>query len=256
MTTLGRLGWSLVGLVALWLAWAWCHAALGPFVLPRPEEAARELLRLFASGEAVAALTASGIQALDGWLIGCLLGFVLALVGASSRPAETALRPVATVLLGVPPVAWLVLALLWFGPSGAAPAFTVTVAIFPVVFVAALQGLQSRDPALDEMARLFRAPPLQRFTDVLLPQLLAHLLPAAATALGFAWKVCIMAEVMGSGTGIGGRLATARAYLDLPQAMAWILLIMLLVLACDLALIAPVRCWLALRRDVPAAGLG
>jgi NitT/TauT family transport system permease protein len=234
-------GWGIVGLALLWFAWVAGAYAFGPFVLPRPAEAAGRLCELFASGEATKALLSTGAQALSGWLVACLVGFALALIAALSPAIEAALRPIATVLLGVPPVAWLVLALLWFGPAGAAPAFTTAVAIFPVVFIAALQGFSSRDPQLDEMADLFRAPPLQRFTDITLPQLLDHLLPAMATALGFAWKVCVMSEVMSSGTGIGGRLATARAHLDLPETMAWIMLVMALVLVCDLALVAPMR---------------
>jgi NitT/TauT family transport system permease protein len=53
---------------------------------------------------------------------------------------------------------------------------------------------------------------------------------------------------MSSGTGIGGRLATARAHLDLPETMAWVLLVTLVVLACDLALLAPLRQWLTAAR--------
>jgi NitT/TauT family transport system permease protein len=243
-----RIGWGVAGLALLWFAWGWGAQAFGPFVLPRPAEAAKRLLELFGSGDATKALLATGAQALAGWLVACLVGLALALLAAASGAAEAALRPIATVLLGVPPVAWLVLALLWLGPSGGAPAFTTAVAIFPVVFVAALQGFASRDPQLDEMADVFCAPPLQRFTDVALPQLLVHLLPAMATALGLAWKVCVMSEVMSSGTGIGGRLATARAHLDLPETMAWIMLVMALVLVCDIALVAPLRGRLARQR--------
>lgn len=236
--------WGAAGLAALWCAWAWGANALGPFVLPKPTEAASRLVDLFASGDATRAIASSAAQALAGWAIACAVGFALALVAAFLPPVEMALRPIATVLLGVPPVAWLVLALLWLGPAGAAPAFTTAVANFPVVFVAALQGLAARDPQLDEMADLFRAPARQRFTDILFPQMLDHLLPAMATALGFSWKVCVMAEVMSAGTGIGGRLATARAHLDLPETMAWIMLVMALVLICDLILVAPLRAWL------------
>jgi NitT/TauT family transport system permease protein len=125
--------------------------------------------------------------------------------------------------------------------------FTVAITIFAIVFLAALQGLDARDPAITEMAQLYHASRVLSFIDIDLPQILDHLLPAAATALGFAWKICVMSEVIGSGTGIGGRLATARAHLDLPEAMAWILLITLLVLATDVALVAPLRSWVASR---------
>jgi len=246
--------WSLAGIGALLGLWGWGAAAYGPFILPRPGEAFGQLFNLFVSGEAQKALVSTSQQALGGWLIGGLCGFALALGGAFAAGLRLVLQPIAKVLLGVPPVAWVVLAVLWFGPSGFSTGFTVAVAILPVIFIAALQGLESRDASLDEMAQSFGATPAQKFTDILAPQLLAHLLPAIVTALGFAFKVCVMAEVMVSGEGIGGRLSMARAHLDLPEAFAWIILIVLLVLVFDLALIAPLRQILAGWRPAQRAG--
>ena len=54
-------------------------------------------------------------------------------------------RPLVTVLLGTPPIAWLVLAMLWFGMSDGTPVFTVFIACFPVVFASALQGTRTLD---------------------------------------------------------------------------------------------------------------
>ena len=220
----------------------------GPFFLPSPWEAVAALARLFASGDAGAAIAATGAQSLGGWVVDGGLGLALA-GGASVSPRlEAMLRPIAIVLLGVPPVAWLAIALLWLGPRGPTPAFTVAVTILPIVYVAAFEGLAARDPRLDELSLAFRAPRRQWLQDILLPQWLGQLLPALTTALGLAWKVCVMSEVMSSGTGIGGRLATARAHLDLPETMAWVLLVTLIVLVCDLALIAPLRQWLIAAR--------
>jgi len=232
---------SLSGLAALVGVWAALHVAYGPLVLPRPDFAAWELLHLFASGEAQQAVAATLLHALGGWATGGLAGLLLALLAGFWSPAGLALRPVAIVLLGTPPIAWLVLAALWFGANGFDAGFTVAVVILPIVFVAALQGLDSRDPDLDEMAAGFSAPPWQRLTDILAPQMLSHLLPALATALGMALKVCVMSEVMASGTGIGGRLAAARANLDLTETLAWVLLVVALVLALDLVIVAPFR---------------
>ena len=232
---------SMAGLAALVGAWAIIHVAYGPLVMPRPDLAARELFRLFMTGEAEKALWSTLVHSLAGWAVGCAFGLGFGLIGGLWQPAGLALRPVATALLGTPPVAWLLLAALWFGANGFDAGFTVAVVVLPVVFVAAIHGLDRRDSGLDEMARGFRTPAWQRFTDILAPQIFAHFLPAAATALGFALKVCVMSEVMVSGTGIGGQLAAARANLDLEATMAWILLVVALVLILDLALIAPFR---------------
>jgi NitT/TauT family transport system permease protein len=241
MNRLLRILCSLSGLAALVGAWAAIHALYGPLVLPRPDLAARELLRLLVSGEAQPALAATLLHSLGGWAAGGLSGLLLALLAGFWRPAALALAPVATVLLGTPPIAWLLLAALWFGANGFDAGFTVAVVVAPIVFVAALQGFHDRDPDLDEMAAGFCAPKWLVFTDILAPQMLSHLLPAAATALGMALKVCVMSEVMASGTGIGGRLAAARANLDLTEALAWILLVVALVLTLDLVILAPVR---------------
>ncbi|MFL9829009.1 ABC transporter permease subunit, partial [Rhodoplanes sp. SY1] len=120
----------------------------------------------------------------------------------------------------------------------------------------AAQGVAARDRKLSEMAQVYGAPPLLRLRALLLPQLLDHLLPALATALAFAWKVAVMAEVLGGGVGIGGRIADARAHLDLAETMAWILLAIALLLACDAVLLAPVRRRLAGRRPAVATITG
>ena len=65
-----------------------------------------------------------------------------------------------------------------------------------------------------------------------------------------------MAEVMASGREIGGQLAIARANLDLPQTMAWIILIVALALVCDLALVAPFRRWFAAMGDASLYAAG
>lgn len=50
-----------------------------------------------------------------------------------------------------------------------------------------------------------------------------------------------MAEVLGGGTGIGRRLETARANLDLPETMAWIAIVLFLIVICDGIFLSPLR---------------
>lgn len=251
-----RIAWGASGLAALALAWEVGHRVFGPFVLPSPAETVSCLVDLIGSGQAGPALAVTGANALAGWLLGAALGAALGIAAGLVAPLGAALRPVVTVTLGVPPIAWVVLALLWFGPRGLAPAFTVLITVVPIVFSAAFQGILARDQKLSEMAWVYGAPPLLRLRMLLLPQLLDPLLPALATALAFAWKVGVMAEVLGGGTGIGGKIAAARAHLDLAETMAWILLVVALLLVCDGLLLAPIRRFLGARRPAAAAATG
>ena len=90
------------------------------------------------------------------------------------------------VLMGTPPIAWLVLAMLWFGASDGTPVFTVFVASFPVIFIGALQGTRTLDNQLHGMAAAFRLPRRMMLTDVHPPHVVSYLFPAWIAALGTA----------------------------------------------------------------------
>ncbi|MEP9351340.1 ABC transporter permease subunit [Xanthobacter sp. KR7-225] len=252
---LARVGWGAFGLLALALAWQAGNWAFGPFVLPSLAETGAALAGLVAGGAALRPLTETAAHSLGGFLAGASAGLALGLLGGVFVPVGAAVRPVLTAILGTPPIAWVVLALLWFGPGGGAPTFTVAVTAAPIVFLAALQGVRARDPRLSEMATVYRAPALLRLTDLLLPRLAQFLAPAFATALAFSFKVSVMAEVLSGADGVGGAIATARAHLDLPQTMAWIVLVVAFLLATDAALFAPLRGWLAANGTAPAAAV-
>ncbi len=248
-----RLAWGAAGLGLLGAAWQGGYVALGPFVLPSLGATFGELAQLIASGAAWSPLLQTAGHALTGFLVGGACGLALGLLGGFVWPVAAAAGPVLTAILGTPPIAWVVLALLWFGPGGAAPVFTVAITAAPIVFLAGLHGVRARDVQLMEMARIYRAPLLQRLSDILLPRLAQALAPALATALAFSFKVSVMAEVLSGADGVGGAIADARAVLDLPQTMAWIVLVVMVLLAVDAVLFAPLRGWLAANGGAPVA---
>ncbi len=237
--------WGALGLACLAVGWSWVNRASGPFVLPSLTETGEAFVRIVAAGAAFRALGVTLLHAVGGAVLGAALGFAIGLLGGSVRAIGAVLTPSVTAILGVPPVAWIVLAFLWFGTGLAAPLFTVTITAAPIVFAATLQGVRARDPALVEMATAFRLPRRARFTRLMLPELAVHVAPALSTAFAISWKVALTAEVLGDGSGIGGAFAAARAHLDLAEAMAWIVLVVIVLLITDAALLGPVRRWIA-----------
>jgi NitT/TauT family transport system permease protein len=247
-------GWGAVGLLVLACGWVWANRAYGPFALPALDDTACALVDLFSSGAAAKALGVTLLHAVGGSISGSLTGFLLGVAGGLSRPAGAGLRPVVTALLGVPPVAWVVLTFLWFGPGLISPLFTVWVATFPIIFAAAMQGVRGRSEQLVEMARVFRLPRRTRFFRIMLPEIAVQIAPALSTTFALSWKVALTAEVLGDGTGIGGAFATARAHLELPEAMAWIVLVVVFLLITDGLLLGPLRRWIARHREADRVG--
>lgn len=246
--------WPVLGLAVLAAGWALVNATAGPFVLPSLTDTGTAFARIVGGGAAFGALGVTLVHAVGGAALGAGAGFLLGLAGGGVPALGATLAAPITAVLGVPPVAWIVLAFLWFGTGLLAPLFTVTITALPIVFAATLQGMRARDPRLAEMASAFRLPPRVRFFRLLLPELAVHVAPALSTAFAISWKVALTAEVLGDGSGIGGAFATARAHLDLAEAMAWIVLVVVFLLVSEGLLLGPLRRWIAGRREAPSGG--
>ncbi|TFH85975.1 ABC transporter permease [Billgrantia azerbaijanica] len=237
------LGWggSLTGVLLFVALWEWGSLAYGSFLLPGPRDALAALERLAREGEAVSAVWATAWRAMAGFALAALVGTALGILAGLSRTLGRALEPLSTVLLGIPPIAWIVLAILWFGSGAMATVYTVMATTLPVTFAGAQMGALTRDRRLQEMADAFRLPPLMRLFDVYLPHIVSYVFPALITALGVAWKVAVMAELFATEDGIGAGLAVARVNLDTAAAMAWILLVVALLIVAEHGLLRPLQ---------------
>lgn len=238
---LSRAAGAVAGAALLVVLWQLVHMRWGPLVLPAPLDSFRVLLQMLADGTIAEPAARTAANALGGFAAGALFGTALGMAAGLSRPLGLVLGPFVTIILGVPPIAWVVLALLWFGSGGMGAIAVVVVTTFPLVFAAAVQSVRTFDPVIGEMARSFGARPSQMLFKLRLPHAVAYLYPALATGHGIAWKAAVMAEVLSAGTGIGERLALARANLDTAEAMALVVLIVGLLLLVDGVVLDPFR---------------
>lgn len=242
---LGRYVWTgwagLAGLFCLAAVWQLGHELYGSFILPSPAETFAAVGKLVSSPKfpQIAATTAE--RAAIGFLLASGFGTLFGVIAGYSFAAMRVLKPIVTVILGVPPIAWIVLALIWFGSGGGSAVMTVVLASLPLSFAGALEGIATRDRGLDAMGRAFGASPLMRFRTITLPHLLSYLFAAWTTTIGSAWKVTIMAELLSNTGGIGGELATARALFDIPAVTGWIVIGVIFALISDYGVLHPAR---------------
>lgn len=235
-------GWgAIASLLLLLAAWEGGSAIYGPLILPDPLTTFAALADLVADGVAWSELAVTARRASIGLAIAVAVGSVLGLAAGVSVTASMMSRPLVTVLLGTPPIAWLVLAMLWFGASDGTPVFTVVVACFPVIFIGALQGTRTLDRHLKDMADAFRLPWRMKVLDLYLPHVVSYLFPAWITALGTAWKVVVMAELLSSSDGVGAALAVTRSHLDTAGTLAWISAVVVSLLAVEYLVLEPIK---------------
>ena len=214
-------GWGAVASIFLFFAcWDVGYQVYGQLVLPSPLETFETLWAMLHDKTVLEDANITLYRAFVGFGISVLFGSLLGLIAGLFATASMMSRPIVTILVGMPPIAWIVLAMIWFGMGDFTVIFTVVVASFPIVFVGALQGTRTLEGDLKEMGDSFKLPLHVKFLDIYFPHIFSYIFPAWVSALGMAWKIVVMAELLSTSDGIGASLAVARSHLDTPTALA------------------------------------
>lgn len=225
----------------LFAFWEFGHAVYGDLVLPSPFETLQSALEIVQMSDTRAHLLLTLERALFGVGISLAIGTVLGVIAGVFVSASILARPLVTIFMGVAPIAWIVLAMIWFGLGSITVIFTVVVASFPIAFAGALQGARTLEGDLKEMAEAFKLPIIMRIKNLYLPHLFSYLLPSWITAFGMGWKIAIMAELLASNDGAGALLGIARSQLDTTQAMAVVVLAVMALMVVEYFVLEPIR---------------
>ena len=156
-----RKSWFVILILVVW----WAVSASGlvdPYKLPAPGDVLSTLGTLFTDRALLDDLGATLLRLVEGWAIGVVAGVLLGILTGGSSFLEDGIRPVIAGLQAVPTIAFLPLAILWFGFNGTAvlaiTAFGFTRWLPLALAVLALAG------AADNVSAVFRATILQAAT--------------------------------------------------------------------------------------------
>ena len=226
-------------------------------VLPAPHQVAVDLYRslvdwpLDSPRNLAYHLVVTAQSTLVGFVLGTLLGVLLAAAIVHSRTLDRALLPwiVASQTVPVLAIAPIVLVILGsLGFSGVAPKATIAMYLcfFPVT-VAMVQGLRAPQKLETELMHTYAASKLQAFWLLRLPSALPYLFPSLRVAIAAGLVGAMVAELpTGAQAGLGARLLTGSYYGNTVGIWSALVLSALLGLGLTLAVAALER--LVLRR--------
>lgn len=235
-------GWGALASIFLFTAlWEIGHQLYGDLILPSPKQTFITLWQMLNNEVIWQDIRITINRAVLGFLLSVGLGSLLGLLAGLFVTASIMSRPLITILMGMPPIAWIVLAMIWFGLSDETVIFTVVVASFPIVFVGALQGTRTLEGDLKQMSDSFNVPLWMKISDVYFPHIISYLFPAWISALGMSWKIVVMAELLSTPDGIGARLAIARSHLDTSAALALVTILIGSLLIIEYLLMEPIK---------------
>lgn len=208
---------------AVWLlVWQLCWLAVGKDVLvPSPAGVARRLGQLVCTLPFWQQVGLSLLRILTGYLLALALGAALGGLTARSRLADCLLSPALRTVRAIPVASFIILLFVLMNKEHI-PTVTSFLMVLPVVWANVDQGVRETDPALLEMARVFRLSPGRVFRHIRLPAVMPFFLAAVRTGMGLAWKAGVAAEVLAAPRlGIGRALYEAKVYLESEELFAW-----------------------------------
>jgi ABC-type nitrate/sulfonate/bicarbonate transport system permease component len=167
-------------------------------------------------------LAASFVRAITGFTVAAAFAIPLGLFVGRFRAVREYVDPVIRSLYPIPGIAWIPLAILWFGLGNTAVIFVVFIAEFFPLYFNTEAGARNINPILVDAARCFGAKRLTLLRRVILPASIPYIITGMRIALGGAWRMIVAGEMLASQSGIGSVLMESRYQLratDLMMAM-------------------------------------
>jgi NitT/TauT family transport system permease protein len=120
------------------------------------------------------------------------------------------LNPLIQILRPISPIAWIPLAILWFGVGNVSPIFLIFLAsVFPII-VETAAGVHSIERQYIRAAQNFGVSGLALFRQVVIPASLPHIITGMRISLGVAWLVVVAAEMIALRSGLGYLIIDSR----------------------------------------------
>ena len=197
-------------------------------LLVTPVAVARRLCTIWRVEGFARAIWFSFYRIAGGFLLGLILGCLLAYLAAKHPVVETLLWPWMATIKSVPVASFVVICLIWLSARNLS-VFISFLIVIPIIYQNVLEGLRAENREMQEVATVFQLPWRKRFRYIELPKLRPFLLSACRVTTGMAWKAGIAAEIIGVPNGsIGKMLYTAKIYLDTDDLLAWTVIIVVI----------------------------
>ncbi|KAA1188709.1 ABC transporter permease [Paenibacillus sp. B2(2019)] len=178
--------------------------------LPTPLSIARAFTGLLVTGELTHHLGVSMGRAGVGFLIGGVLGLLFGVLTGLFRSVEYVLDPSVQVLRLVPHLAIAPLIILWFGFGEMSKVVIILTGSFFPLYINTFMGIRNVDNKLFEVSRVLGFSPYQKLRRLILPAALPGILLGLRLSLAVAWIGLVVAELIGSQSGIGFLINEAK----------------------------------------------
>jgi NitT/TauT family transport system permease protein len=178
--------------------------------LPGPWEVVGGIADLVRHGLLLKYITASLFRVTWGFVAAAVLAIPLGLAIGWYRRAGMAFNPLIQIFRPISPLAWIPIAILWFGVGDLSAVFLIFLSCFFPLLLTAINAVQRIPAVYVNAGRNFGLSPAGLVYSVLYPAVLPQLITGLRITLGVAWIVVVAAEMIAVNSGLGFLIVDAR----------------------------------------------
>jgi NitT/TauT family transport system permease protein len=200
---------SAVAIVGAFVA-LWWAAAGGSPIFPTPPKVVTGMLELGRQGTLAQHVTASLFRVTMGYGLALLLAIPIGSAMGWFPAFHRALNPIVQLLRPISPIAWIPIAILWFGVGDRSPIFLIFLSSFFPIVVATAAGVGLVERQYIRAAQNFGLRGFRLYRHVIFPAALPQIITGMRVGLGVAWLVVVAAEMVAINSGLGYLIIDSR----------------------------------------------
>ena len=200
-----------VAVIALLIAvWWGVVVATGSAIFPTPWQVLTGAAELFEDGTLWEHIGASLLRVGTGFLLAVAFAVPLGLWMGWVKGAYDTLNPIFQMLRPISPIAWIPIAILWFGVGDGSPIYLIFISsVFPMI-VQTTAGVHAIERRYLRAAENFGVSRYTLFSRVVIPAVLPQIIVGMRVGLGVAWLVVVAAEMIALRSGLGYLIIDSR----------------------------------------------
>lgn len=210
MKRIKRIFPSLLVIAVLMAAWWVLVKATDSVIFPAPWGVVLGISELIDDGTLWEHVAASLLRVAAGFSLAMLVAVPLGLWMGWVKGVYDTLNPVFQILRPISPIAWIPIAILWFGVGNASPIYLIFISsVFPLI-VQTVAGVHAIEQKYLLAAENFSVSRYTLFTRVVIPAVLPQIIVGMRVGLGVAWLVVVAAEMVALRSGLGFLIIDSR----------------------------------------------
>ena len=176
-------------------------------------------------------------------IIGLPAGIALGIFAGMSRPISKVLEPIGVFANSISGIAWIPLAIVWFGVGWMTTLFIMLNTIFWLMFFNAMLGVRSIAKVYEQSVLTMGGNRWDVITNVYLPGAMPSIISGMRMSMGFGWRALIAAEMIGGDSGLGFMIFTSASEFKIEEVFLGVIIIALIFLATDRYFLMPLEKW-------------